>query len=72
MRIADLRTRFGVLSEPNVAPLATATLFNAAGNTVYGIALGWLAYDLTGSPLAVGAVLGLRTPKSGETCPSAR
>ena len=33
--------RFGTLSEPNVKPLATATLFNAAGNNVYGVALGW-------------------------------
>ena len=52
--------RLGVISEPNVKPLATATLFNAAGNNVYGVALGWLAYEATGSPLAVGAVLGLR------------
>lgn len=61
MQIAGLRTRFGVLREPNVVWLATATLFNAAGNNVYGVALGWLAYDVTGSPLAVGAVLGIRT-----------
>jgi MFS family permease len=50
-----------VLGEPNVLPLASATLFNAAGNNVYSVALGWLAYDLTKSPLAVGAVLGFRT-----------
>ena len=50
-----------VLSEPNVLPLAAATLFNAAGNNVYSVALGWLAYDMTKSPLAVGAVLGFRT-----------
>ena len=35
--------RLSVISEPNVKPLATATLFNAAGNNVYGVALGWLA-----------------------------
>ena len=61
MQIVGIRARFGVLSEPNVVPLSLATLFNAGGNTVYGVALGWLAYDVTGSPLAVGAVLGLRT-----------
>ena len=61
MQIVGLRSRFRVLSEPNVVWLATATLFNAAGNNVYGVALGWLAYDVTGSPLAVGAVLGIRT-----------
>jgi len=55
------RSRLHVLSEPNVLPLASATLFNAAGNNVYSVALGWLAYDMTKSPLAVGAVLGFRT-----------
>ena len=55
-----LRERLGILGEPNVKPLATATLFNAAGNNVYGVALGWLAYEATRSPLAVGAVLGMR------------
>ena len=61
MQTVGLRNRFGVLREANVVWLATATLFNAAGNNVYGVALGWLAYDVTGSPLAVGAVLGIRT-----------
>ena len=60
MRFGLRSLRLGVISEPNVKPLATATLFNAAGNNVYGVALGWLAYEATGSPLAVGAVLGLR------------
>ncbi len=60
MKFVRQNRRFGVLSEPNVKPLATATLFNAAGNNVYGVALGWLAYEATGSPLAVGAVLGMR------------
>ena len=60
MRFGLRSRRLGVISEPNVKPLATATLFNAAGNNVYGVALGWLAYEATGSPLAVGAVLGLR------------
>ena len=60
MRFGLESRRLGVISEPNVKPLATATLFNAAGNNVYGVALGWLAYEATGSPLAVGAVLGLR------------
>jgi MFS family permease len=55
------RRRLQILSEPNVLPLASATLFNAAGNNVYSVALGWLAYDMTKSPLAVGAVLGFRT-----------
>ena len=29
-----VRERLGILSEPNVKPLATATLFNAAGDNV--------------------------------------
>ena len=29
-----MRERLGILSEPNVKPLATATLFNVAGNNV--------------------------------------
>jgi hypothetical protein len=58
---ARFRTRFAVLAELNVLPLSVATLFNAAGNNVYGVALGYLAYELTGFPLAVGAVLGART-----------
>ena len=60
MKFVQQSRRLGVISEPNVKPLATATLFNAAGNNVYGVALGWLAYEGTGSPLAVGAVLGMR------------
>ena len=55
-----LRERFGILSEPNVKPLASATLLNAAGNNVYVIVLSWLAYEITDSPLAVGFVVGLR------------
>ena len=55
-----LRERFGILSEPNVKPLASATFLNAAGNNVYVIVLTWLAYDITDSPLAVGFVVGLR------------
>lgn len=54
------RERFGILSEPNVKPLASATLLNAAGNNVYVIVLSWLAYEITDSPLAVGFVVGLR------------
>ena len=50
-----------MLREPNVRPLSTATLFNAAGNNVYGVALGFLAYEATGSPFVVGMVLGIRT-----------
>ena len=57
---ARLRERFGIFSEPNVKPLAAATLLNAAGNNVYVIVLSWLAYDITDSPLAVGFVVGLR------------
>lgn len=55
-----LRGRFGILSEPNVKPLAAATFFTAAGNSVYVVVLSWLAYDITDSPLAVGFVVGLR------------
>ena len=55
-----LKRRVSIVAEPNVKPLAAATLFNAAGNNVYNVALGWLAYEATGSPLAVGAVLGMR------------
>lgn len=55
-----LRERFGILSEPNVKPLAAATMLNAAGNNVYVIVLSWLAYEITDSPLAVGFVVGLR------------
>ncbi len=54
------RERFGMLSEPNVKPLASATLLNSAGNSVYVIVLSWLAYEITDSPLAVGVVVGLR------------
>ena len=55
-----LRERSGMLSEPNVKPLASATLLNSAGNSVYVIVLSWLAYEITDSPLAVGVVVGLR------------
>ena len=40
MKFVRQSRRFGVISEPNVKPLAAATLFNAAGNNVYGVALG--------------------------------
>ena len=60
LRDIRLRERFGMLSEPNVKPLASATLLNAAGNNVYVIVLSWLAYEITDSPLAVGVVVGLR------------
>lgn len=56
-----LRERFGMLSEPNVKPLASATLLNSAGNSVYVIVLSWLAYEITASPLAVGVVVVPRT-----------
>ena len=55
-----LRERFAILNEPNVKPLALATLLNAAGNNIYVIVLSWLAYEISGSPLAVGFVVGLR------------
>ena len=54
-----LHEHLGVLSEPNVKTLAASTMLKAPGNNVYVIVLAWLAYDLTGSPLAVGFVAGL-------------
>ena len=60
-QLSAIRRQLPVLGEPNVKPLAAATFFNAAGNNIYTVALGWLAYEATGSPLVVGAVLGFRS-----------
>lgn len=56
-----VRERLSVLQEPNVRWLASGTFFNAVGNNIYGVALGWLAYEATGSALAVGVVVGARS-----------
>ena len=57
-QLKAFRRQLPVLNDPNVKPMAAATLFNAAGNNIYTVALGWLAFEMTGSPLVVGAVLG--------------
>ena len=40
--------------------LWTGTVFMSAGQWIQQVTLGWLAYDLTGSPIALGAINGLR------------
>ncbi len=40
--------------------LWVGTVFMSAGQWIQQVTLGWLAYDLTGSPIALGAINGLR------------
>jgi MFS transporter, DHA1 family, staphyloferrin A biosynthesis exporter len=40
--------------------LWTGTVFMSGGQWIQQVTLGWLAYDLTGSPIALGAINGLR------------
>lgn len=56
-----LRSNIQALRVPNVALLVTGTILNSAGNIVYNIGAAWLAYQLTGSALVVGALSSTRT-----------
>jgi MFS family permease len=52
---------FSSLSYPNYRLLWISTVFISGGNWLQQVTLGWLAWEMTESPLQVGAILGLRT-----------
>lgn len=52
---------FSAFQFSNFRYLWVATLFVAGGVWLQQVSLGWLAYEMTGSPLHVGAILGTRT-----------
>ena len=51
---------FSALSYPNFRLLWFGTLFMSSGTWIQQVTIGWLAFDMTGSPLQVSLVLGLR------------
>ena len=52
---------FEALRYRNYRLLWATTLFISGGNWLQQVTLGWLAYELTQSPLQVGIIMGLRT-----------
>ena len=54
------RDTFAALSYRNFRLLWFGTVFMSAGTWIQQITLGWLAFEMTGSPLQVSIVLGLR------------
>ncbi|MCH7654916.1 MAG: MFS transporter [Chloroflexi bacterium] len=52
---------FEALRYRNYRLLWTSTLLISGGNWLQQVTLGWLAYELTRSPLQVGIIMGLRT-----------
>lgn len=52
---------FGALRYRDFRLLWTATLFVAGGVWLQQVTLGWLAYEMTGSPLQVGLIMGTRS-----------
>ena len=52
---------FEALHYRNYRLLWTSTLLISGGNWLQQVTLGWLAYELTRSPLQVGIIMGLRT-----------
>ena len=62
-RPRQARTRggtFAALSYRNYRLLWFGTIFMSAGTWIQQVTLGWLAYEMTGSPVQVSIVLGLR------------
>ena len=57
---ASWRQTFSSLRYPGFRLLWTSTLLISGGNRIQQITIGWLAYNITGSALHVGAVTGLR------------
>lgn len=51
---------FSSLRYRNFRYLWTSTLFASAGNWIQQVTLGWLVYDMTGSPFLVGTLQGVR------------
>ena len=51
---------FRSLRHPNFRLLWITSIFNAGSNWIQQVTLGYLAYDLTGSPLIAGIVFGMR------------
>lgn len=51
---------FSALSFPNFRLLWFGTLFMSGGTWIQQVTIGWLAFEMTGSPLQVSIVLGLR------------
>ena len=51
---------FAALRYRNYRLLWFGTIFMSAGTWIQQVTLGWLAYELTGSPFQVSVVLGLR------------
>jgi MFS family permease len=52
---------FWSLSYPDYRLLWISTVFISGGNWLQQVTLGWLAWEMTESPLQVGAILGVRT-----------
>ena len=52
---------FAALAFRNYRLLWVGTLFMSAGTWVQQVTLGWLAFEMTGSPWQVSVVVGLRT-----------
>ena len=52
---------FEALHYRNYRLLWATTLLTSGGNWLQQVTLGWLAYELTRSPLQVGIIMGLRT-----------
>lgn len=60
-RRGGMAQTFSALGFRDFRLLWTATIFQAGGVWLQQVTLGWLAYDLTRSPLQVGTILGVRS-----------
>ena len=54
------RSTFAALGYRNFRLLWLTTIFTSSGNWVQQVTLGWLAYDITKSPVQVALVMGVR------------
>ena len=58
--LSGWRSTFAALGYRNFRLLWLTTIFTSSGNWVQQVTLGWLAYDITKSPVQVALVMGVR------------